>query len=557
MGPATSPTATLPGHPCDEAAPTVRSPPPDLVHTLPSAGHDPFDVPGVRRVLRDAAHREVAANAYARLRGEGTSLPPWLFPSLLGGLTLLRVLCIAVLIAAGAGWFLDPSTWATGGSVVADHVTPLHRHPNPYGWRGGFQALVQMHVVTGVGLLLVCLVPLVARKGTRLHRLAGRIFVGLWCLHLVNGLVNSAHILLTRGFVAERYPSVAGQGFSLYLYVQFAFISALVVDFLAHGMAALHHKNRAPSRLVRAIMIALPASSTLLGAAMAGWAVRHLSGIDGAPGGGVATEYAVVYLLQVPAYVFLAAKNVAYWLRPEPRVWLQGWLTEHQRNLTFCVGVTLYTAFANLTLRFAPQLTAPVFAAIDVGFLAWLLTAERRLRRQVVGGRLALAVASHLQGYQRVAPVVAMPLRDAAWIARLVAAAPGGALDRASLRDLLARHRLAVRDAELDALFRALDHDADGRLDPGELAEFLARAFAVEPGGDEQLAYGFRRLDADGDGRISSDELQAAALARTTPCGELQGLARRVGERPGASLGFGTFLRAVDSRRGGIAPGAQ
>ena len=95
------------------------------------------------------------------------------------------------------------------------------------------------------------------------------------------------------------------------------------------------------------------------------------------------------------------------------------------------------------------------------------------------------------------------------------------------------------------------------RLDPGELAEFLARAFAVEPGGDEQLAYGFRRLDADGDGRISSDELQAAALARTTPCGELQGLARRVGERPGASLGFGTFLRAVDSRRGGFAPGAQ
>jgi hypothetical protein len=76
-------------------------------------------------------------------------------------------------------------------------------------------------------------------------------------LHLFDGLVNSGQLLIARGFEPTHYLDSTKQGFSLYLYIQFCFISSLVIDFLANGLAALQYKNRMPPAGMRALMLAM------------------------------------------------------------------------------------------------------------------------------------------------------------------------------------------------------------------------------------------------------------------------------------------------------------
>lgn len=105
---------------------------------------DVFDSRGARAILRGAATKRLHENAYVRIRGDRRSLPAWVFPAVLGGFTLIRILCVAVLVAAWQGWLLDPRFWATGSPVTAAHHTPFHGLPNLYGWRFGFQGFVSM-----------------------------------------------------------------------------------------------------------------------------------------------------------------------------------------------------------------------------------------------------------------------------------------------------------------------------------------------------------------------------------------------------------------------------
>lgn len=464
-------------------------------------------------VLREIARDRIRRNVFLRLRQHDRAMPRAAFFSVLAVLLALRAHSIVCMLIAWQGWMLDPSVWCTGAPAVTEYVTPFHQHPNPFGWRGGFQPLVAMHGLTGLLLFATCLVPLFARPGGLLHVRAGRAFVIVWLVHLVNGLVNSGHIMVARGFEPTRYFDVTNQGFSLYLFLQFAFISSLVIDFLAHGLAALHYKNRPPPPAMRAVMLGLPLSTLMLGVGLTIWAVLRL--VRGGPAETPNTyAFAVVYLVQIPAYVYLIARNVSYWLRPTPRAWLQGWVTEHQRNMMFCVQVTIYTGLANLASRFVPPLAPFVFAAVDVGFLLWLLATERALRAQVVRSRLGLALVASLRTMRMSRPPVPrradLEAPDARWVASVFGVDRSGRLERGDIAELLARQGLELRAHELDHLMRTLDANGSGAVEPAELAAFLAVWFGPEPDDEHALALAFRALDDDGDGHVTRDELQRA-----------------------------------------------
>jgi Ca2+-binding EF-hand superfamily protein len=219
--------------------------------------------------------------------------------------------------------------------------------------------------------------------------------------------------------------------------------------------------------------------------------------------------FAVVFLVQIPAYLYLIWRNVQYWLAPTPRAWLHGWLMEHQRNLMFCVQVTLYTGLANATARFADWLTPFLFGAIDVGFLVWILTKDRSLRRELARSRLGLALVSALgSGPKKRAAFPPPSPADAQFVARLFDLDGNGTIEMKDVTGLLAAQGVVPTAEELARLREALDHDEDGKLDRRELASFLAEHFVAPPTVDDELALAFRSLDHDGDGRVTLEELR-------------------------------------------------
>lgn len=475
-------------------------------------------------VLKRAVRRHLRHNAFLALRDHNRSLNTGAFAVIIGCLTAFKLLSLITLFVAWQGWLWDPSTWA-GAEIDTTYRSPFHGHPNPFGWHWLYQGFLIAHNITGAGLFIVCLVPLFARKGDRIHVLFGRAFVVLWLFHLLDGLVNSGQLLLARGFDPTRYLDTVEpvkQGFSLYLYLQFAFIASMVIDFLAHGMAALQYKSQPPGKGMRVLMLFLPTTSLIFGLSLMGWGLLYLIGDE--PGATKkTTEFAIIYLFQIPAYVYLLGKNIQYWLRPSPRTWLRDWLTEHQRNMMFCVQVTLYTGMANLTMREAPWLTPVLFISIDVGFIVWLLTKERALRRRVTRSRVGLGMLAALrskrsnarapwrrQVMSRQAVTASISERDKRWIMDLFDVDHSGTLDLDEIRELLHHQGVELSDAEFKDLLDMLDENGDGVIDGEEFGSFLATWVAPDPSVRDELTLAFQALDRDGDGHIDAEELATA-----------------------------------------------
>jgi Ca2+-binding EF-hand superfamily protein len=481
------------------------------------------------------------------LRAYDAPMPNAAFATIIMVLLALRLYSLACLGLAWDGAYLDPSTWATGEAITTELVTPFHGHENPFGFI--FQIFVTLHNLTGVALFAVCLVPLFVKKGGRAHKLFGRAFVILWILHLIDGLSNSGTILIARGFDATRYYDVTGQGFSLYLYIQFAFISSMVIDFLANGLAAIHYKNRAPSAAMRAVMLFLPITSALFGVGIAIWGVlRLMSGVP--PETPNTIPFAVVFVVQVPVYLYLLYRNIRYWARPTPKSWLHGWTMEHQRNLMFCVQVTLYTGIANVGDRFAPALTPILFGLIDVGFIVWILTKERAMRRHVAKSRLGLALVTALHGEEGSEPKSELTEREEAWIRRLFDLDADGNVELADVRALLEAQGVTPTEDEIERLRGRLDHDGDGRIDSTELARFLAAWFTTYPSNEDELRLAFRSLDADGDGRISPQDLSQALRQGDDGLSpdEIDWLMRLTDLDGSGAIEWDEFLRAIHTR---------
>lgn len=330
-------------------------------------------------VLAQAYARGYIVRRYFRRVAKATQrMPAAAFWALTAFFVVAKVSILVVLILAWADTFTAFGV-APPQTGLSQWASPMQDHPHD--WGSWYQSLLQSHIVSGVGLFAAVLIPIVVRKGGAVHVWVGRAFMVLWVWHMLDGLINASTVLLNRGYHEDLYPT---DGFTMWLYVQFAFIANMVCDYVVHALAAVRYKAATP-RSVRWLMVALSGHSVLYTVAMVAIAVYNLLVAPHDSVSEDAEEYSIIFLVDFPVWGYLCLRNMVYWAGYDPVPHMYTWVVEHQRNALFVAHMTVITGIANATYKYsretgrAPWLTTVLFASQEVSVLFWVLYKEKRV----------------------------------------------------------------------------------------------------------------------------------------------------------------------------------
>jgi hypothetical protein len=172
-----------------------------------------------------------------------------------------------------------------------------------------------LHIAAGTAALVSMWIPMFARKGARLHRRAGTLFVGAMATVSITALV-----LAGARFLFDARPE--GQRAGLFL----LFVSVLTAASVSAGVRVLRAKHRVGPHL-HWWDVGLAALLTVSSVAAAVYGI-----VTGAP---LFTAFSVIGLLT-------GGGQLAYWLR-SPRSPMHWWFEHMSSMLGACIAAT--TAF--------------------------------------------------------------------------------------------------------------------------------------------------------------------------------------------------------------------
>ena len=250
-----------------------------------------------------------------------------------------------------------------------------------------FHAVVSAHILTGAIGLLAFWVPVVARKGGRLHRLWGFIFtfsmlatgtiaIGISSLTLRDPVGTHPHLAFDPALIAGIFGWMM-----LYLAV-------LTINLAWYGWSCIrgrhdHSVNRRPMNLF------LQGAVTLT-AANCAWR-------------GLLLEQ---YLMVGISFVGFATAATNLWFIYKPRRGPQDWLKEHLKGLVGA-GISVYTAFfAFGAVRIMPELAlnpalwaVPLITGLGIILYHWYrigVQQSRRRQRDAAGWQQGSRISSSL-----------------------------------------------------------------------------------------------------------------------------------------------------------------
>ena len=205
-----------------------------------------------------------------------------------------------------------------------------------------FETLIALHIITGAPGLICFWLPVVARKGGRLHRISGRLFV---ILMLATASLAAMMATMTLAFPTATHPHlqmhrvfkdedmIRGIFGWMMLY-----LAALTLNLAIYGQACIanrmkHARNRsAPHLASQIILMVASINCAVQGLVLGQLMMMGMSTI------GLAT----------------VATNLWFMLRSNPSQ--TEWLTEHIKALVG-TGISVYTAFfAFGAVRLMPEL---------------------------------------------------------------------------------------------------------------------------------------------------------------------------------------------------------
>ena len=228
------------------------------------------------------------------------------------------------------------------------------------------------HIVVAFTGVAAFWVPVLSRKGGRLHRFFGKVFA--WCAYLVNG---SALLItgLRLGQVLAGSVSFADDPETGGLTVFLGYLAIVTLACVRHGVRAVGTRDDRNA-------LRTPFQITLAVAAMLGSLVIVLSSVL------LWSRLSILFLLLSPVGLLLGAHMLRSMARPPARP--KAWVLEHMGAM-LAAGIAFHTAFAVFGLgrlfSLAPQGTwwfLPWIAPAAVGVpltILWIRAHERRLRK--------------------------------------------------------------------------------------------------------------------------------------------------------------------------------
>jgi len=216
-----------------------------------------------------------------------------------------------------------------------------------------FEVLIALHITTGAPGLVGFWIPVAARKGSKLHRLSGQIFVTLMLATASFAAIMATMTILEPVATHPKLASHALLGHPEIIRGIFGwmmlFLATLTINLAWYGRACIlnrnnHPKNRSPFNIALQVVLTVTALNCAIQGALIGqWMMVGISFV------GFAT----------------VGTNLWFMLRAKPGP--LEWLTEHIKALVG-TGISVYTAFLAFgAVRYVPELAlSPILWSIPL-----------------------------------------------------------------------------------------------------------------------------------------------------------------------------------------------
>ena len=216
-----------------------------------------------------------------------------------------------------------------------------------------FEVLIALHITTGAPGLVGFWIPVAARKGSKLHRLSGQIFVTLMLATASFAAIMATMTILEPVATHPKLASHALLGHPEIIRGIFGwmmlFLATLTINLAWYGRACIlnrsnHPRNRSPFNIALQVVLTVAALNCAIQGALIGqWMMVGISFV------GFAT----------------VGTNLWFMLRAKPGP--LEWLTEHIKALVG-TGISVYTAFLAFgAVRYVPELAlSPILWSIPL-----------------------------------------------------------------------------------------------------------------------------------------------------------------------------------------------
>jgi len=289
-----------------------------------------------------------------------------------------KFLSIMTPVAVGAG---GVKAWCD--CEYRNWTTPFQKHVHGFGlW---YETLIWLHVIMAALIIPPVFIGVFAPKGTKLHMVNGRIFIGLWVAQMTVGIICGSFVMLARGPFPGGDPNHKETehywgSFSLYIFYLFSFVLSSAADQLLSATASLQYKTSTPNPWISGGLIVGSVMTLFNGVFM--FSIAMFTLVNHPAPGSDSAFYPWLYFVFAPVEMLMAFLNLRYWVHGDSK----DWILTHIRCMGWSCCLTLFFVIENTIFRICTVtgwsllLLFPGWGLVVGSFAAFIIFYTKRVK---------------------------------------------------------------------------------------------------------------------------------------------------------------------------------